>query len=194
MKTLYTVIINIYIVWSRFYRFFERHMPGYKKFKTEFLKAIENFNTETKWNIVLKTICYEHDKPYQLWDVTSDPFHVLRRGWGDCDDYSAIAFSVLGYEIEYRNKKYRYSGTFYLIRKSGGHVISLWKNTLGKDFLMISTKQLTIQKDLKTAFKCFENVKAIAYVFAHNGKEHFDIKFKKIVMQKNFETFYKEGL
>ena len=187
MKTIYSIIIKIYLVWSRIYRYFERSMPYYNNFKNEFNKKIPLVSSESMWRILVELIHYEKDKIYHLWDVTSDPFFILKRGWGDCDDYSAIAYYMLGTTIEYRNKIYKYIGTFYLIYKTGGHVIFLWKRELDGTCLMISTKKLSIQKNIKAAFSNFENKKAIAHVMADNEKGFFDVKYKTIYMPEDFE-------
>ena len=195
MKIFYYCVIRIYIVWCRVYRFFERKTSGYEKFKSEFKQKIIDKSIFQKWDIVLNTIHYENDKPYQLWDVTSDPYCALKRGWGDCDDYSAIAYTLFKGIFDYRNVTHSYVGTFYLLYGFSGHVISIWMRILDGKYLVVSTKAIDIYnsiEDILIKQQEEKKIKCIAYVEASNINDIFDVKFKSFFSIKEFNNLLDE--
>jgi len=138
MKKVIKFIFNFYILWGRAVRFFERRKVDASKVSAKFAGK----TVKQKWNLLLNLLHYERDKWHQLFDTVSDPYYVIKRGWGDCDDYAAAGLAMLGEKFTYRNQDYTHVGMFFVKCLRGGHAISIYKGK--KDYDVISTRALTV--------------------------------------------------
>lgn len=95
---VFVIEFNFYLLWSRFYRLFQRKRERIPNMTLKFLE--ESFGN-ARW---------EADSWYMLWDVISHPeaaWHkrVNHGSPGDCDDWSAIAAEVLQRKLGKENTK-----------------------------------------------------------------------------------------
>jgi len=181
-----------YLKWCQFYNYFSIKKLGYRYKIMELVgkKKLREARSGTitpeeriknLWNNIIPNFKYESDKWYELYDVITNPYIALNRGYGDCDDFASIAIELLGNKIPYtvHTEKYEFwlSGyysiifkksifdyirmIFYKEERSTGHTVAVWRR---KDmFIVISNKNFHYFKNRNSFINWTKNFDTVDY-------------------------------